>query len=102
MYGHRYFGNRYYGNRYFGDGGNIASSLTAAQIAAAVWAYVLEPGFSAGLMLRVIAAVAAGKTVILSPVPGSAHVTFRTISDNGDIVDADVVGSERTSITITP
>lgn len=102
MYGHRYFGSHYFGDRYFGDGGNVAGSLTAAQIAAAVWAYALEPGFSAGLMLRVIAAVAAGKTVILAPVPGSAHVTFRTISDSGDIVDADVMASERTSITITP
>lgn len=83
-------------------GFGIGAQTTAAAIAAAVWAYVLEPGFSAGLMLRVIAAVAAGKTVIISPTPGSAHVTFRTISDDGDIVDADLVGSERTSITITP
>lgn len=83
-------------------GFGIGSQTTAAAIAAAVWAYVLEPGFSAGLMLRVIAAVEAGKTVIISPSPGSAHVTFRTISDDGVIVEGDSVGSERTSVTITP
>ncbi len=84
----------------FGFGIGSISGPTA--IAQAVWNYVIEPGFSAKLMLRVIAAVAAGKTVIVSPTAGTAHVIFRTISDNGNIVEADVVGSERTSVVITP
>ncbi len=76
--------------------------MTPAQIAQVIWQYLLETSFSAQTLLRVVAAVAAGKTVILSPAPGSAHVTFKTISDTGVIVDADVVGSERTLVTITP
>lgn len=52
--------------------------------------------------MRVIAAVAAGKTVMIYPMPGTGHVVFRTISDSSDIVTADVVNYERTSITITP
>lgn len=83
-------------------GFGIGAGTSAAQIAAAVWNYTIEGSFTARVLLRVIAAVAAGKTVIVSPTSGTAHVIFRTISDSGDIVAADMVGSERTSVVITP
>lgn len=76
--------------------------MTPAQIAQAIWNYLVESSFSAGALMRVIAAVAAGKTVMIYPMPGTGHVVFRTISDSSDIVTADVVNYERTSITITP
>lgn len=128
MYGHRYFGARYFGGAFFGDGGISGSSASAAEI----WAYVLGNGKSAaqnlveinagitallarectaehvaggytvGDVLRILAAVAVGKTTITSPGAGSAFVTFRSIDDALDAVEATMSGSERVSVTLDP
>jgi hypothetical protein len=101
-------------------------------LAAAVWAYTLSNGktaeqnlvenndmlealsalpnldtpiegmFSSADLLRVIAAVAAGKTSIESVSPGTATVEFRDVNDTETRVSAEMVGSERASVTINP
>ncbi len=109
-----------------------AGSIDYEQLAAAVWAYTLSNGktaeqtlvenndmlealsalpnldtpiegaFSSADLLRVIAAVAAGKTSIDSASPGTATVEFRDVNDTENRVSADMVGSERASVTINP
>jgi hypothetical protein len=48
-------------------------------------------------LLRIVAAVAAGKTSI-----AGTTVTFRDVTDSSDIVEGSMTDSERTSVTITP
>lgn len=128
MFGHRYFGARYFGGRFFGDGGVSGSGASAAEI----WAYVLSNGKSAGQTLvetlsgietllarncldeqvqgaytaadalRILLAVAAGKTTINALGGGAAIVEFQAVDDSGVVVSATMDGSERTAVTLTP
>lgn len=128
MFGHRYFGARYFGGAYFGDGGLSGGSASAAE----VWAYVLSNGKSAGQTLvetlagievllsrncldeqvqgaytaadalRILLAVAAGKTTINALGGGAATVEFQAVDDSGVVVSATMAGSERTAVTLTP
>lgn len=120
-----------FGARYFGNGGTGATGGGGAS-AAEIWAYTLSNGksagttlvelhaaalailakeatsehvaggFSVGDILRILAAVAVGKTTITSPGAGSAFVTFRSIDDALDVVEATMSGSERVSVTLDP
>jgi hypothetical protein len=123
VFGHRYFGGAYFGGSYWGDGGSAApSGASASQI----WAYVLSNGKSAGQnlvenntmllaltgavegsytmfdILKILAAVAAGKTRITDLGSGNAHVEFDHIDESGVAVEAEMSGSERTDVTLTP
>ena len=70
--------------------------LTAAQ----VWEYSLEAGLSAADFMRLLVAVAAGKTTVVDLGSQQATVTFRNLADTKDRVIADMNGSERTSVTL--
>ena len=59
------------------------------------WDSVIDSGYTAGEVMRLLASVAAGKTNIVDTGGGSATVTFRDLADTKDRVDADMVGSER-------
>ncbi len=120
MFGRRSFGGAFFGARYFGDGGSgTPSGATAAQI----WAYVLPNGLSAGQTLsqvhaaltgpiegsfdfaeslRILLAVAAGKTRITNLGGGNASVEFDAAGGTDLRVQADMTGSERTDVTLTP
>ena len=105
--------------------GSATVSATTAQagIGAEVWGYMLPNGKTAGQnlaeinavltdpvegdidlagALRVLLAVAAGKTSIVPGAPGTATVEFRAVDDSETRVSADMVGSERVDVTITP
>ncbi len=60
--------------------GVLAVVPTAAAIAAAVWAYVVETGFSARRMLRIVAGLLAGGSS-----GGLVNVTVRDLSDSENI-----------------
>jgi predicted Zn-dependent protease len=64
------------------------------------WTKVIENGFTAEQMLRLISAVLIGKTQIVPGAPGEATVYFRDIADTKDRVGAAMVGSERTGIAL--
>ena len=89
--------------------GNLALSgditpfteLSPQNLAAAVWAAVLEAGYSAGDLMRVLAAVAAGKTDIDTS-GANPIVKFRDVNDTTDRVTATMTGSERTTVVIDP
>jgi len=76
------------------------TTLSPENIAMKVWQYVIESGYTAEQLMRVLTAVAAGKTDIVSAGGGSATVTFRDIADAKNRVTAGVTGSERTTITL--
>lgn len=129
MFGRRYFSGSFFGGRFFGDGGDTAP---AGASAAAVWAYVLSNGksagqnvveiaaalelllarsclddqvqgaYTAGDALRILLAVAAGKSTITALGGGAATVEFQAVDDSGVVVSATMDGSERTAVTLTP
>lgn len=65
-----------------------------------VWNYVLETGLTAKMMMRILTAIAAGKTDINNLGGGNAQVKFRDMNDTKNRVTADMTGSERTSVTL--
>lgn len=106
MFGRGYFGAGFFGPGYFGDGGPaVPSGASAAQ----VWAYVLPNGKSAAQNLteinaamRVLLAVAAGRTEITALGGGAAEVIFREMLGTDIVVRANMQGSERTDVEIDP
>jgi hypothetical protein len=76
-------------------GGTITDVST---FAASVWEKVIENGKKAEEMLRIMYAVAKGKTTIVDGPP--VHVKFRDDADTKDRVDATMVDSERTNVVV--
>lgn len=87
--------------------GNIGATLrgygdlTPEGLRDAVWGAILESGYSAEELLRILTAVAAGKTDINTSGPNPV-VTFRGLGDTTDRVTATMTGSERTTVVIDP
>jgi hypothetical protein len=77
--------------------GTTGKAVTDAQSAGDPWESTLEGSYTASDLLRIVAAVAAGKTSI-----AGTTVTFRDVTDSSDIVEGSMTDSERTSVTITP
>jgi hypothetical protein len=63
---------------------------------------LIQGTLTAGDILRILAAVAAGKTTIAALGGGAANVVFRAIDDSRDTVQANMAGSERTTVTLDP
>lgn len=79
--------------------GSMGEKLNDAGSASNPWTEVIESGYTAAEVLRIIAAVAAGKTSIVDLGGGDATVTFRDLGDTKDRIVADVSGSERTTLS---
>lgn len=120
------FGSRYFGNGGTGPGGGSGAS------ASEIWAYTLANGksaaqnlididagitellarncldeqvqgaYTAADALRILLAVAAGRTSINALGGGAAVVEFQAVDDSGVVVSATMDGSERTAVTLTP
>lgn len=65
-----------------------------------VWNQVIEGGYTAGQLMRMLAAISSGKTDIVDNGNGSATVKFRDVNDTLDRVVVSVQGSERTNINL--
>lgn len=74
------------------------TTLSPENLANAVWRQVLESGFTAEQLMRLLTAVAAGKTDIDTSGPNPI-VTFRDLADTKNRVTATMTGSERTTVT---
>lgn len=122
MFGRRFFGGAYFGGRYWGDGGSGGGGdcPTVAQI----WSYVIpgtgktaavvmseihaaltgpvEGSINFAQSLRILLAVAAGKTRINDLGGGNAQVEFDAAGGTDLRVQADMTGSERTNVNLTP
>jgi hypothetical protein len=64
------------------------------------WTEVIESGLTAGEVMKIIAAVLAGKTIITKGTGNSATVIFRDVNDTKDVLTAGMDGSERTDIEL--
>ena len=71
---------------------------SAEENAGAVWATLIETGFTAIQIQRLLAAILAGKTTIEEGPP--VMVTFRDVNDTTDRVIAEIDGSERVDIAL--
>lgn len=76
------------------------TELSPENLANAVWQYLVEGNYTAEQAMRLLTAVAAGKTTIVDLGGGLAEVTFRDINDTVDRVVADMDNSERTNVTL--
>lgn len=84
----------------FNNAGTMGEKLNDAGSASNPWTEVLEGSYTAADMLRLLTAIAAGKTTIVDLGGGLATVTFRDINDTVDRVVADMTDSERTDVTL--
>ena len=71
--------------------------LTTANVASSVWSALSEAGYTYADVIRILTAVAAGKTTI-----SGSDVYFRDLADNKNRVHAAMSGSERTTVTLDP
>jgi hypothetical protein len=130
MFGPRYFGPTYFGGRFFGAGGDAAPpGASASQVWAYVLgngksagqnlveinegiaALLASPNcletpvqgpYTALDALRILLAVAAGKTTITPAGGGAALVEFRAADDSNTTVSAQMQGSARIAVTLDP
>jgi hypothetical protein len=84
------------------DPDTMGEKLNDAGSAANPWTEVIESGYTAEDVLRILFAVAAGKTTITDLGGGNATVAFRDQADTKNRILADMTGSERTDITLDP
>lgn len=78
---------------------DLVGRPSAVDIAQEVWnGFIVEDGMSGADVIRVLLAVAAGKTAITGS--GPTVVTFRDQADTVDRVRAEMTGSERDAVTI--
>ncbi len=75
------------------------TELSPENLAEAVWSREIDGDYTAGVIMKVLAAIAAGKTTIDTGGPDPI-VTFRDLMDTLDRVTATMSGSERITITI--
>ena len=90
-------------NKVAGDvnvAGTMGEKLNDAGSATNPWTEVIESGYTATQILRLLARVAAGKTTIADLGGGAATVTFRDLADTKDAVVADMTGSNRTDVVL--
>jgi hypothetical protein len=80
---------------------NTAGSM-GEKVNSSSWNEVIESGYTAAEVMRILAAVAVGKTTITDLGGGNATVAFRDQADTKNRILADMTGSERTDITLDP
>jgi len=71
--------------------------LTTANVADSVWSALSEDGYTYADVVKILTAVAAGKTNI-----SGSDVYFRDLADAKNRVHAAMTGSERTTVTLDP
>jgi len=76
------------------------SEATVQQIVDGVWNLQVDGTYTAEDVMKILVAVAAGKTEIVDLGGGNATVIFRDLSDTIDKVEATMANSERTDVNI--
>ena len=82
------------------DPGTMGEKLNDAGSATNPWTEVIESGYTATQILRLLARVAAGKTNVADLGGGAATVTFRDLAETKDAVVADMTNSNRTDVVL--
>jgi hypothetical protein len=86
----------------FNTAGTMGEKLNDAGSAANPWTEVIEGALTATQVLRILLAVAAGRTTVTDNGDGTATVVFRDTTNTTDRVEAEMDASERTSVTLDP
>lgn len=81
------------------NAGTMGEKLNDAGSASNPWTEIIEGTYTAADIMKILAAVSAGKTTITDLGSGNATVTFRNLGDTKDRSVFDMVGSERTDRT---
>jgi len=81
--------------------GSTAEALANAAAAGNPWNAAIETGFTAGDIMRLLAAYAAGKTTIVKVGTKLHEITFRAIDDSNTRIASTVTDGERTALTLT-
>jgi hypothetical protein len=84
----------------YNSSGTMGNKLNGAGSAGNPWTEVIESGLNAGEVMKIIAAVMAGKTIITKGTGHHATIIFRNINDTKDVLSASMDGSERTDISL--
>ena len=94
---------------YFAADGDMSASivstgdlLTTANVSDAVWGAIAESSLSYQDIMKILLAIASGKTTIVDLGGGMATVSFRDVDDSKDRLVADMTGSERIAVTLDP
>lgn len=82
------------------DPGTMGEKLNDAGSATNPWTEVIESGYTASEILRLLARVAAAKTSVDNLGGGLATVTFRDLADTKDALVADMVNADRTNVVL--
>jgi hypothetical protein len=86
----------------FDDSGSMGEKMNAAGAAGDPWIGTIEGTLTAGDIMRIILAAVAGETTITDNGDNTATVVFKSQDGATARVTADMVGSERTQITLDP
>lgn len=86
----------------YNEVGTMGEKVNDAGSASNPWTEVIEGSYTATEVLRLLLAVAAGKTTIVDNGGGTATVTFRDTGDSKNRIVASMTGSERTTVTKDP
>jgi hypothetical protein len=84
----------------FNSAGTMGEKMNDAGSASNPWTEVIEGSYTAAELLRLLTAVAAGKSTITDNGDGTKTIIFRDINDTRDTVEAEIEASERTSVTL--
>lgn len=84
----------------FNNTGTMGEIMNNMGAATDPWTVTLEGSYTAGEIMKILVAVAAGKTTITNTGNNSAKVTFRDINDSEDRVKSTMKNSNRESIII--
>jgi hypothetical protein len=77
------------------------TELSPENLAANVWATIIESGYTAKQVMQLVGAHASGTTDINDLGGGNAEVTFNGLDDTTARIFAEMTGSERTTVTRT-
>lgn len=84
----------------YNNSGTMGEKVNSSGSTGNPWTEVVESGLTAGKVMKIIAAVLAGKTIITDLGNGFATVKFRDVNNTKDVLTADMDGSERTHINL--
>ena len=88
------------GYGYMVGNADISAQPTAADIAGEFFATMIDGTFTMRDVLKILAAVSAGKSSVIDLGGGASTISFRDLSDTTDRVVSDMTSSERTNVTL--
>lgn len=84
----------------FNNAGTMGEKVNDAGSASNPWTEVIQGSYTAADLLRLLTAVAGGKSTIVDNGDGTKTVTFRSVDDTKDVVEAEIESSQRTSVIL--